>query len=49
MTKGEIIMLGLEFIAKTFNKPLKDVASEVGVSKQTVKDWVKGRNWIADK
>ncbi len=40
---------GLEYIAFLYNVSFTEIANRVGVSKQTVNSWVKGRRPIADK
>jgi transcriptional regulator with XRE-family HTH domain len=42
-------MIGLEFIAKTFNLKYTEIADILGISKKTVNDWVKGRSKIPAK
>lgn len=42
-------MIGIEYISKIFDKQYKDIANELGCSKQTVTDWVKGRSKISSK
>lgn len=39
-------MIGLQFIADTFQMEYKSVAEKIGVSKQTFQDWIKGRRKI---
>lgn len=39
-------MIGLEYIAKEFHLEYKEIAGEIGVSKQTIQDWLKGRRKI---
>lgn len=36
-------MIGLEFIANVFNKTYSEIAKEIGVSNQTITDWIKGK------
>ncbi len=36
-------MIGLEFICKVFDIQYKEVAERIGVSNQTVTDWIKGK------
>ncbi|MEK3855961.1 helix-turn-helix domain-containing protein [Cytobacillus sp. FSL H8-0458] len=36
-------MIGLEFICKVFDIQYKEVAEKIGVSNQTVTDWIKGK------
>ncbi|MBN1051614.1 XRE family transcriptional regulator [Clostridium botulinum] len=42
-------MIGLEFIVNLYNKQFKDVAEELGISKQVVNGWIKGRYNISKK
>lgn len=42
-------MIGLEYIAKEFRKEYKEVANDLGVSKQTIQDWLKERRKIPVK
>lgn len=39
-------MIGLEFIAKTFDEQFKTIAESLGISPKTVNDWVKERKDI---
>ncbi|MFJ9501472.1 helix-turn-helix domain-containing protein [Brevibacillus centrosporus] len=39
-------MIGLQFIADTFQMEYKSVAEKIGVSKQTFQDWIKERRKI---
>lgn len=41
-----IEMIGLQYIADTFQMEYKTVAEKIGVSKQTFQDWIKGRRKI---
>ncbi|MEK4922369.1 helix-turn-helix domain-containing protein [Cytobacillus sp. FSL R5-0569] len=36
-------MIGLEFICKVYDMQYKDVAKDIGVSNQTITDWIKGK------
>lgn len=42
-------MIALEYICKLYNKQFKDVAEELGISKQVVNGWIKGRYNISKK
>lgn len=42
-------MIGLEFICKLYNKQFKDLADELGVSKQVINGWIKGKYKISKK
>lgn len=42
-------MIGLEFICKLYNKQFKDLAEELGVSKQVINGWIKGKYKISKK
>lgn len=42
-------MIGLEFIAKTFQTEYKTIAEAIGVSPATLQDWLKGRRKIPAK
>lgn len=42
-------MIGLEFICKLYNKQYKDLAEELGVSKQVINGWIKGKYKISKK
>lgn len=42
-------MSGLKFICFIRELEYKDIALKIGVSKQTISDWVKGRSNIKDK
>lgn len=42
-------MIGLEYIAKEFHLEYKEIAEKIGVSKQTIQDWLKGRRKIPKK
>ncbi|NIK70560.1 helix-turn-helix transcriptional regulator [Paenibacillus sp. BK720] len=41
-----IELIGLQYIADTFQMEYKTVAERVGVSKQTFQDWIKGRRKV---
>ncbi|MNW02707.1 hypothetical protein D3C71_1985340 [compost metagenome] len=43
-----IEMIGLQFIADTFHMEYKTVAEAIGVSKQTLQDWIKERRKIPE-
>jgi transcriptional regulator with XRE-family HTH domain len=36
-------MIGLEFICKVYDIQYKEVAGKIGVSNQTITDWIKGK------
>lgn len=36
-------MIGLEFICKVFDIQYKEIAEKIGVSNQTITDWIKGK------
>jgi transcriptional regulator with XRE-family HTH domain len=36
-------MIGLEFICNVFDMQYKEVAQKIGVSNQTITDWIKGK------
>ena len=42
-------MIGLDFICKLYDKQFKDVAEELGVSKQVINGWIKGKYNISKK
>ncbi|MBY0210633.1 MULTISPECIES: helix-turn-helix domain-containing protein [Priestia] len=42
-------MSALSYIAKIFNVTLTDISKEIGVTSQTVNDWVKGKRRIPQK
>lgn len=42
-------MIGLEYILKLFEIPQQESAEELGVSKQVVNGWIKGRYNISKK
>ncbi|MBY6929781.1 helix-turn-helix domain-containing protein [Clostridium botulinum] len=42
-------MIGLEFICKLYDKQFKDLAEELGVSKQVINGWIKGKYKISKK
>lgn len=42
-------MIGLEFIAKTFQVEYKSIAEKIGVSPATIQDWLKERRKIPPK
>lgn len=42
-------MIGLEFICKLYNKQFKDLADELGVSKQVINGWIKEKYKISKK
>jgi len=42
-------MMGLEYIVNLYNKQFKDVAEELGISKQVINGWIKGRYNISKK
>lgn len=42
-------MIGLEFICKLYDKQFKDLAEELGVSKQVVNGWIKEKYRISQK
>ncbi|MEK4646798.1 helix-turn-helix transcriptional regulator [Exiguobacterium sp. FSL W8-0210] len=42
-------MIGLEYIVREFRKEYKEVANDLGVSKQTIQDWLKERRKIPAK
>ncbi len=42
-------MIGLEYIVNLYNKQFKDVAEELGISKQVINGWIKGRYNISKK
>lgn len=42
-------MSGLGFVARTFKMSLTDISKELGVTSQTVNDWVKGKRKIPKK
>ncbi|WP_046178627.1 helix-turn-helix domain-containing protein [Domibacillus tundrae] len=42
-------MIGLESIARVFDKQAKEIAEELGCSKQTVSGWINEKTPIADK
>lgn len=42
-------MIGLEYICKLYNKQFKDLAEQLGVSKQVVNGWIKEKYKISKK
>lgn len=42
-------MIGLEHIVKEFHLEYKEVAESIGISSQTIQDWLKGRRKIPKK
>lgn len=42
-------MIGIEYICKLFNKQYKDLAEELGVSKQMITFWISRKRKISDK
>ncbi|WP_020062089.1 helix-turn-helix domain-containing protein [Bacillus sp. 123MFChir2] len=42
-------MIGLEYIAKEFHLEYKEIAESIGISKQTIQDWLKQRRKIPKK
>lgn len=42
-------MIGFEYICNLFNVQYKDVAEELGITKQTVNSWTSGRRPIPKK
>jgi transcriptional regulator with XRE-family HTH domain len=47
--RGEYGLIGLEHIVKEFQLEYKEVAKTIGVSSQTIQDWLKGRRKIPKK
>lgn len=47
--RGGEAMIGLEYIVKEFHLEYKALAENLGVSPQTIQDWLKGRRNIPEK